>query len=144
MEQPPKASFLLPNISQQVLNPPVSPAGVQVTEIHSGPIPSPEVIAGYEKVLAGSADRIIKMAEKEQEHRHKIQTRNQTQQAALTLAGQVFAFALGISGVLGGIYLVKDDKSISGFGVFFTSLATLVGLFFFNQSRAKTRKPEAS
>ena len=37
---------------------------VMVSEHFSGPLPHPKHIAGYEAVLAGSADRIITMAEK--------------------------------------------------------------------------------
>jgi uncharacterized membrane protein len=77
------------------------------------------------------------MAEKEQDHRHQFQTRYQTHQATLTFVGQVFAFLMGISGIGGGIYLVKNDKSIAGFSVFFTSLASLVGIFFYNRNRSK-------
>lgn len=139
VNQPPKPTFIPSNVSQQILGQGQQAlVAVETTLSHSGPIPSPEVIGGYEKVLAGSADRIIKMAEKEQDHRHRFQFRNQTHQATLTFMGQVFAFLMGISGIGGGIYLVKNDKSIAGFGVFFTSLASLVGLFFYNRNRSKT------
>jgi uncharacterized membrane protein len=36
---------------------------------YSGPLPHPEILDGYEKVLSGSADRILKMAEKQLDHR---------------------------------------------------------------------------
>jgi len=39
-----------------------------------GPIPHPTILKGYEKVLPGSADRILSMTEKEGEHRRKIET----------------------------------------------------------------------
>lgn len=39
---------------------------IQQTSIFSGPIPSPEILERYEKLLQGSADRILTMAEKEQ------------------------------------------------------------------------------
>ena len=35
----------------------------------SGPLPPPTMFEGYESVLPGSADRILAMAEKEQQHR---------------------------------------------------------------------------
>lgn len=35
----------------------------------SGPLPPPAMYRGYEEVLAGSAERILRMAEKEQAHR---------------------------------------------------------------------------
>jgi uncharacterized membrane protein len=116
---------------------------VQV-ETHAGPIPPPEVIEGYEKVLAGSANRIIKMAENEQTHRQKLERRNQLFQTGLISIGQLFAFLMGMSGIAGGVYLVKNDKSIAGFGVFFTSLSALVGIFLYNRKRhpaAKEVKP---
>ena len=133
---PPNPNFIPSNVSQQILGQ-QGLVAVETVTTHQGPIPAPEIIAGYEKVLAGSADRIIKMAEKEQDHRHKLQIQNQIQLGWLTFIGQLFAFVIGVSGVAGGIYLVKNDKSVTGFSVFFTSLAALVGIFFYNRKRSK-------
>ncbi|MFE1574143.1 DUF2335 domain-containing protein [Comamonas odontotermitis] len=41
----------------------------QVTTAHSGPLPAPETLAGYDQVLPGAAERILCMAEKQQESR---------------------------------------------------------------------------
>lgn len=41
-------------------------------EMYSGPIPPPEALARYEEIQPGAADRIIKMAEKQQEHRMSL------------------------------------------------------------------------
>ncbi|MCL2749250.1 MAG: DUF2335 domain-containing protein [Alphaproteobacteria bacterium] len=35
--------------------------GIRVT--HSGPLPAPQTLAGYEQILPGAAERIFKMAE---------------------------------------------------------------------------------
>jgi uncharacterized membrane protein len=105
-------------------------------EIHTGPIPAAGEIGEYERILPGSADRIIKMAEKEQAHRHQLQLRGQSHRLGITFVGQLFAFLMGISGIAGGVYLVKSDKPITGFGVFFTSLATLMGVFFYSRRRS--------
>jgi uncharacterized membrane protein len=56
---------MTPPIPQNV-NPSVSSLQIETIEqhrSHTGPIPSPETLAGYEKTCPGSADRIIKMAE---------------------------------------------------------------------------------
>lgn len=37
-------------------------------ESHSGPIPHPVILQGYEQIVAGSADRILRMAEQESTH----------------------------------------------------------------------------
>lgn len=40
---------------------------LQQSVMHIGPIPSPEVLEGYDKVCPGAAERILSMAEREQE-----------------------------------------------------------------------------
>jgi uncharacterized membrane protein len=79
------------------------------------------------------------MAENEQSHRHQSEKMEQTNRMRVTLVGQIFAFLIGISGISGGIFLVKYDKSISGFGVFFSSLASIMGVFFYGR-RPKVQK----
>src|SRR5262245_17502482 len=47
---------------------------VQHTQtLHQGPIPSPEAFEAYERVLAGAADRILKMAESQAIHRQGLE-----------------------------------------------------------------------
>ena len=36
------------------------------------PIPHPDMMEGYQKVLPGSPDRILSMAERQQKHRHNV------------------------------------------------------------------------
>lgn len=45
-----------------------------VQEQFSGPLPSPRVLAEYEALYSGLADRIVQMAEKEMAHRHEQET----------------------------------------------------------------------
>jgi uncharacterized membrane protein len=40
----------------------------------SGPLPPPRILAGYNDAIPGGAERILRMAEREQEHRHATQT----------------------------------------------------------------------
>ncbi len=44
-----------------------------VSEQLQGPIPPPSYLSGYEQLLPGAADRILKMAEKETEHRQAME-----------------------------------------------------------------------
>ena len=140
--QQPSPKFVPAGVSNQVLGP--HPQGSQIiveqTQI-SGPIPSPEIIAGYEKTLPGSADRIIKMAEKEQEHRHRMERTNSKMTVGIIVLGQIFGVMIGLSGILGGLYLVLHDKALSGFSAFFVSLGSLVAVFLYD-SRNKRRKSD--
>ena len=95
-------------------------AVISHTQIYSGPLPSPEAFARYNEVLPNAADRILGMAEKEQEIRHEAQRGSITNdrhriRAALFVAlaivgvaglatwfGQAWiAVPLGLAGVLG-------------------------------------------
>jgi uncharacterized membrane protein len=40
---------------------------------HAGPIPHPETMARYSQIIENGAERIMRMAEEEQKHRHKVE-----------------------------------------------------------------------
>ena len=42
--------------------------------VFRGPVPPPEVLAGYEATLPGAADRILAMAERQSRHRQELET----------------------------------------------------------------------
>lgn len=42
---------------------------------HAGPLPAPETLGGYEEILPGAAERILRMAEREQESRVTLEHR---------------------------------------------------------------------
>lgn len=93
----------------------------------SGPLPNPDILAGYEKTLPGAADRIIRMAENEQKERHKFMHRSQVYGEVFRVAGLLFAFLLAAGGMALGAFLIYKDKSMMGFSVFLVSVATLIG-----------------
>jgi uncharacterized membrane protein len=39
---------------------------------HSGPLPPPAIIAQYDEIVPGAAERIIQMAEKSQQQYHSL------------------------------------------------------------------------
>lgn len=47
--------------------------GMAVSEQHSGPLPSPRQMREYDATVPGAAERIMQMAEREQQHRHEMQ-----------------------------------------------------------------------
>jgi uncharacterized membrane protein len=108
-------------------------------ERHSGPLPPARQLGDYNDVLPGLADRIVRMAELEQQHRHMIEEAEVAQPYVLARRGQTFgllamvvflAFAGGLAlrgeallaAILGGIDLVaiialfltgqRDDEEV--------------------------------
>ncbi len=123
---------------------PIKPAatsrmlGVRATyaEHFSGPLPPPDLMDRYERILPGASERIFKMAEKEQEHQHALEKTL----PEIAKRGQLFGFMLGLSGIVGGVVLVAMGMSIAGFGVFLLSLGSLLGVYMYGQRIASSGK----
>jgi uncharacterized membrane protein len=82
--------------------------------LHAGPLPSPEMVERYELVLPGAFDRILTMAEKEQQAGFE----HNRSGWFFAHCGQVFGFAVVV------IYFV-----ILGMTVWFNNTAMFVAVF---------------
>lgn len=107
---------------------------------YSGPLPPPQVLADYEKTLKGSADRILKMAEREQEARHRIDSeiignaakqhkRGQYMGCTLVIVLASMAFTLGFLG----------HDWLSGM-VFTGAIVSVAGIFVLNREPKKRKE----
>ncbi len=69
---PEEASPSITTISPEELEglPESTKVAVVQASMFSGPLPPPALYDAYEQVVAGSAERILTLAEKEQSHRH--------------------------------------------------------------------------
>lgn len=96
----------------------------------SGPIPPPEILRGYNTVLPNGADRVMKMAELEQEHRHAIENTIVQKESFEKRVGLSFAFIIALSALLvSGYLLVFTEKSAYGLAAFITPFVGLVWAF---------------
>ena len=69
---------------------------LHLKEEYSGPIPHPNILRQFEEVIPGSAERILKMAEKEQEHRHEFENKIISHKKIMELTGLIFGFLLSL------------------------------------------------
>jgi uncharacterized membrane protein len=95
-------------------------ANVVVSRKFSGPLPPPAVLEGYEATLRGAADRILRMAEKQQDHSVYMDKRVTRQEFSLGITGLVFAFVLALAVLAASVWLISEGKGVEG-----TVLATL-------------------
>lgn len=98
-------------------------------EIFSGPIPHPRLLAEYEKLMPGSMDRFMKMAEQQQEHRIKLEDAAINSQLKSNNRGQIFGFVLATLVVLGGIGMAFIGMPWFGVPLTVGMMAVLVVLF---------------
>lgn len=96
-----------------------------MSKSHSGPLPAPEDFAAYEKALPGSCDRIIAMAEKQQEHFYSINNKRIEGDLAEAKRGQNYAlvialFSLGLcawTAYIGAAWQVSTGLGAAGVGL---------------------------
>jgi uncharacterized membrane protein len=113
--------------------------GTQYT--YSGPLPHPEILEHYNRIIPGSAERIFAQFESQSAHRQRIESKVISSNSFVQIFGAVSALLLGLLSIGGGLYLVHEGKSIVGFGAFFVGLSSLVGVYVYGKrSQANERK----
>ena len=80
----------------------------------SGPLPPPSTLAGYEAALPGSADRILKLTEEEAVHRREMERERVTHNHSEVSRGQLYAFILVLTAILGGTLIGSLNDSWAG------------------------------
>lgn len=83
-------------------------------EFSTGPLPQPETLGGYEGIVPGAAERIIRMAENQLSHRHDQELARLHADIKLEGRGQWMAFVVALVALVGGMVLLAFDKSVAG------------------------------
>ncbi len=107
-----------------------------ISTSYDAPIPPAEQFAKYENVLPGAADRILRMAEKANDAEIG-KTKYELRIRILSLG---LGFAIIMTGMLGGLYLVFLGKEISGFASLFSSLGVLVSSLLYYKKKSDESK----
>lgn len=102
---------------------------------YSGPIPPPQYFEGYERVLPGSANRILVMAEKQQDHRMTLEKKVVESDIWMERLGLILGFVLAVIISISGVILLMNDKPIEGFVLLIGEAVAIVGTFVYAQNR---------
>lgn len=108
-------------------------------EAYQGPLPHPDLLVKYEEIIPGSAERILSMAEKEQQHRHQLENEVIKKEIAQKGRGLNFGFTLALLIIVVGAYLLIIDKSLQGFSLILGSIAMIITPFFFNKNNNQNK-----
>lgn len=94
---------------------------MEISQSFTGPLPPPEILAGYEAISPGFALRIIEMAEQQGNHRRAME--NKTVDAGITgmhrqydeaRLGQIFAFLIAAMFLGCGTYIAIRGEPWAG------------------------------
>ena len=101
-----------------------------------GPVPPPSVLAAYENIKSGFAERILSLAEGEAIHRRQLQARKlegdlerQARSFGEARWGQVCALLIGLAAILGGVYSSVHGAELPGSLIGTGGIVTLTYVF---------------
>jgi uncharacterized membrane protein len=109
------------------------PIRQQSLEIHRGPLPSPGVLADYDRVHPGLAERIVRLAEDEAKHRRSMESASldgdmtymrgclSAERRGQYLAGIIAVSLAGIGG-----YVAMQGHDATGAAIGVTGVASIV------------------
>lgn len=116
-------------------------SSISISEQHSfsGPLPAPEDLEKYDRIVPGAAERILKMAEKEMEHRHSNENSLTKGIVWTTALSIVFAFFVAIALAVLSFYLAYKGSYATCASVAVGSIAAVISAFMY-KSRNKGQK----
>ncbi len=114
------------------------PSSVVTSATFQGPIPPPSILQGYETIIPGAAERILVMAEKQQQHDHSIQKIMIEKHHGDFRRGQYCAAVVVLALIAAGAFIAHLGQPIIGGILCATGLASIVTAFL-----AKSKRPSA-
>lgn len=80
----------------------------------AGPIPPPDILAGYNDIIPDGAERILKMAEKQSDHRILMESTVINRELNQSGRGQNYAVFIVILVLIASSILVYTDHDVAG------------------------------
>lgn len=113
-----------------------------VQHTHVGPIPDPETLAKYDSIIPNGAERIMIMAEKQSDHRMRLESSVITSQVKQSNIGQIFAFLIGLAALGASTYCIVNGYEWGGSILGVGGLTGLVTAFIKGRSQQEKNLEE--
>lgn len=101
----------------------------QEIQFHSGPLPPPEQLAAYERLLPGAVERIMQMAERQAAHRMSLEQKAVSTQLKESGRGQIFGLIIALCGIGASLTAILTGHDWAGGTIGTASLVSLVSVF---------------
>jgi uncharacterized membrane protein len=95
------------------------------------------MLAKYNEIAPGLAERIISMAEQQSNHRRALEKKVIYGNELRAHIGQFMAFFAALAGIGAGVYLTMHDKSSEGLVAILGPLVGIVGIFIYGKISQK-------
>lgn len=105
-----------------------------------GPIPPPQLLAEYNKVIPNAAERILTMAESQQNHRQYMEKSVIDADSRQSDRGLILGFVVVMVLGIGGIILIANGHSVEGLAGVLLPISTLAGVFIYAQRSRRAER----
>lgn len=103
---------------------------VQVqAQIVSGPLPDPEILAHYNQIVSGAAERILSMAERDAQHLQSVEKMRISAIFHERRLGQIFGFAIAVIALGSSVFLAYTGHDTPASVIGGATLVSLVSIF---------------
>lgn len=85
-----------------------------IHKTHIGPLPDIETLEGYANIIPNGAERVMAMAERQADHRMRMEDKVITAQMKQSNNGQILAFIIGLAALGGSVFCIISGYEIGG------------------------------
>lgn len=107
---------------------------------YSGPLPPPEILEYYDKIIPGGADRIFSLVEKQAAHRQGLERSVLKSDSINSIMGTICGFLIGVISILAGTYCITQGHEWSGSFLGGSGLTGLVGVFVYGSNERRKER----
>lgn len=113
-------------------------------EMFVGSMPHPDILAGYNAVVPGAAERILKMAENQASHnleisRIELEQRGDEERHEYNLSsrGQHYALVFVLVALAGAFYCILKDHEVAGAMLGGATMISIVSAFIYGHKKSQ-------
>lgn len=108
----------------------------------SGPLPPPQILERYDRVVPGGAERIVGWVEKQSAHRQAMEQEKLRGDLQNEKRGQYFALIVTLATIAASTLLILQGKDTSGLVLVITELAALAGVFVYGREAQRREREQ--
>ncbi len=162
LQKSPAPATSVSGVFSQPLVQPITLAAATQAKVYQGPIPPPEVLQGFEQLVPGTAERLIKLAEDESHHRRSLEQQAMdanvsAQQAQSRIGeyqskavfrsdtiGQIAGLVVSLACIAGAVYLAVNGHEWTAAALAALPTAAVIRAFFVPKlgDQAKPQAPQ--
>jgi uncharacterized membrane protein len=111
-------------------------------QIYKGPLPSPSLLKEFDSVVPGCAERIIRMAEEQSNHRQFLEKTVIVGDSKRANHGLWVGGAIAVLFLVGAVFLIHEGHDWAGVALGSVDLVGIVGAFIYGTRSRKAERSE--